>query len=352
MDVVVNRSPHFARPRRRTHSGLLSIVIPLFNEAENVVALWDRLRASMDSSGSFEILFVNDGSRDATPEMIDRLIAQDERVVSIHLSRNFGHQAAISAGLEHARGQAVVVMDGDLQDPPELIPDLIRLWRRGYDVVYAVRRSEREGLLKRMAYRAFYRLLGMISDLEIPLDSGDFCLMDRRVVNALNRLPERCRFVRGLRGFLGFRQVGLDYDRPAREAGRPKYTLRKLTGLAIDGLISFSSSPLRLVTYAGLAAVAIALGLTIWVINDAILHQSGPRGWASTMIVVLFMGAVQLLSLGVIGEYVRLIFLEAKQRPTYIVSELRRHSRPIQARVESMEDVSGETTEFEWIRAD
>ncbi len=208
------------------------------------------------------------------PDMIDRLSAEDERVVSIHLSRNFGHQAAISAGLEHARGQAVVVMDGDLQDPPELIPDLIRLWRRGYDVVYAVRRSRREGLLKRIAYRSFYRLFGMISDLEIPLDSGDFCLMDRRVVDALNRLPERCRFVRGLRGFLGFRQVGLDYDRPAREAGRPKYTLRKLTGLAIDGLISFSSSPLRLVTYAGLAAVAIALGLTTWVINDAIHHQS------------------------------------------------------------------------------
>ena len=284
--------------------------------------------------------------------MIDRLSAEDERVVAIHLSRNFGHQAAISAGLEHARGQAVVVMDGDLQDPPELIPDLIRLWRRGYDVVYAVRRSRREGLLKRIAYRAFYRLFGMISDLEIPLDSGDFCLMDRRVVDALNRLPERCRFVRGLRGFLGFRQVGLDYDRPAREAGRPKYTLRKLTGLAIDGLISFSSSPLRLVTYAGLAAAGHRPR------PDRLGHQrrhppsERPRGWASTMIVVLFMGAVQLLSLGVIGEYIRLIFLEAKQRPTYIVSELRRHPRPIQAGVESMEDADGETTDFESIRAD
>jgi dolichol-phosphate mannosyltransferase len=166
--------------------------------------------------------------------------------------------------------------------------------------------------------------LGAVSELEIPRDSGDFCLMDRRVVNVLNLLPERCRFVRGLRSYVGFRQVGLAYDRPARAAGLPKYTLGKLTGLAMDGLVSFSSRPLRMLTQLGIASAGLALLLTIWVLNDAIHHQSAPRGWASTMIVVLFMGAIQLLSLGIIGEYLRLIFLEAKGRPTYVVDDLKR----------------------------
>jgi polyisoprenyl-phosphate glycosyltransferase len=338
MDVDVDHAPHFSQSRTGHANGLLSVVIPLFNEEENVDALWNRLRAILESLHSpFEVLFVDDGSRDATPQMADLLHARDERVVVIHLSRNFGHQAAISAGLEHARGQAVVVMDGDLQDPPELIPELQRLWRGGYDVVYAIRRSRREGVFKRMGYRVFYRLLGLISDLEIPLDSGDFCLMDRRVVDTLNRLPERCRFVRGLRSFLGFRQIGLDYHRPAREAGRPKYTLRKLSALAIDGLVSFSSTPLRLVSYLGLVAAGLALVLTAWVLDDAIRHHTAPQGWASTMIAVLFMGAAQLLSLGVIGEYIRLIFLETKQRPTYIVGELRRHPRESEWAPESTE---------------
>ena len=324
MDVDVTPPPHFYRSRHC--KGLLSVVIPLFNEEENIELLWERLRSVLDTVESpTEVIFVDDGSHDQTSRMIDSLHATDDRVAVLHLSRNFGHQASITAGLEHARGESIVVMDGDLQDPPELIPELLRLWRSGYDVVYAVRRSRREGLFKRLAYRTFYRLLGLISDLEIPLDSGDFCLMDRRVADALNQLPERCRFVRGLRSFLGFRQIGLEYDRPAREAGQPKYTLRKLLALAIDGLVSFSSSPLRLVTYVGLAAAGLAMVLTIWVLNDAIRHHSAPAGWASTMIVVLFMGAVQLLSLGVIGEYIRLIFLESKKRPPYIVGDLKRH---------------------------
>ena len=324
----MDRAPHFSHPRSHPAPLLLSVVVPLYNEQENVPALWERLRAVLERLGApFEVLWVDDGSRDATPRLIDALHARDGRVVVVRLSRNFGHQAAITAGMEHARGQAVVVMDGDLQDPPELIPQFLRLWRDGNDVVYAVRRSRREGPIKRLGYRAFYRLLGLISDLDIPLDSGDFCLMDRRVVDAFNRLPERCRFVRGLRSFLGFRQVGLAYDRPAREAGRPKYTVRKLSGLAIDGLVSFSSSPLRMVTYLGVAAAGLAMVMTAWVLNDAIRHQTAPRGWASTLVVVLFMGAIQLLSLGVIGEYIRLIFLEAKHRPPYVVAELRRHPR-------------------------
>jgi polyisoprenyl-phosphate glycosyltransferase len=239
----------------------------------------------------------------------------------VHLSRNFGHQPAVSAGIDHARGLAVAVMDGDLQDPPEAIPEFVRLWREGNDVVYAVRRRRKEGPAKRLGYFAFYRLLNAISDLDIPLDSGDFCLMDRRVVDTLKQLPETRRFVRGLRSFVGFRQVGLTYERAAREAGQPKYSFRALVGLAIDGLVSFSSYPLRMVTYLGLTTVSISLLLLVWVLSDAFYNQTAPRGWASIVVVVLFMGSVQLISLGIIGEYIRLIFLEAKKRPTYIVGE-------------------------------
>jgi dolichol-phosphate mannosyltransferase len=230
-------------------------------------------------------------------------------------------------------------MDGDLQDPPEVIPEFLALWREGTDVVYAVRRQRKEGPIKRLGYHAFYRLLNAISDLEIPLDSGDFCLMDRRVVDELKRLPERMRFVRGLRTFVGFKQVGLAYDRAARGAGKPKYSLGALIRLAIDGLVSFSSYPLRLVTMLGMASVLVALLLTVWVVLDAIYSKTAPRGWASMIIIVLFMSAVQLIGLGIIGEYIRLIFHEAKERPTYIVADCkdrwsapRDHTRPAHLR--------------------
>jgi polyisoprenyl-phosphate glycosyltransferase len=326
MDGAVYPAHHLSRFRTDRCGPAISVVVPIFNEEENLFSLWQRLQSALESDNlDHEVVLVDDGSRDATPRLLDALHDEHPHVVVVRLSRNFGHQAAVCAGLEQARGRAVVVMDGDLQDPPELIPNLVRLWQEGNDVVYAVRRRRREGLFKRLCYRAFYRILGSISELEIPLDSGDFCLMDRRVVDALNRLPEKGRFVRGLRGFLGFRQVGLEYDRPAREAGRPKYTFRKLSGLAVDGLVSFSSYPLRLVTYTGMATAGLALILAAWVLNDAIRNQTAPRGWASTLVVVLFMGAIQLLSLGIIGEYIRLIFLETKNRPTYIVAELKRH---------------------------
>jgi dolichol-phosphate mannosyltransferase len=240
-------------------------------------------------------------------------------VTAVHLSRNFGHQAAVSAGIDLARGEAVVVMDGDLQDPPEVLPQFVEKWRDGVEVVYAVRTKRKEGPAKRAGYFLFYRLLRAVADLDIPLDSGDFCLMDRRVVDELRRLPERVRFVRGLRTFVGFRQCGLEYERDARAAGRPKYTLRKLVGLALDGILNFSGSPLRLVTYLGLLSAAGAAGLGAWAVADAVSNRSTPRGWASLIVVVLAMGAVQLVSLGVVGEYVRRIFLEVKGRPAYIV---------------------------------
>jgi dolichol-phosphate mannosyltransferase len=293
----------------------------LYNEQDNIRELHRRLVATLRALEiSYEILLVDDGSRDATPGLIDALREQDRHLVALHLSRNFGHQAAISAGIDHARGQAVIVMDGDMQDPPEILPQFFRKWREeGYDVVYAIREHRKEGWVKRLGYHGFYRLLSAISDLDIPLDSGDFCLMDRRVVDVLKHLPERMRFVRGLRSFAGFRQVGLAYERAARESGRPKYTFRALVALAVDGLISFSSYPLRLVTYLGFTTILTTLVLLVWVFTDAFYNQTAPRGWASTVVVVLFMGSIQLFSLGIIGEYIRLIFLEVKQRPTYIV---------------------------------
>ncbi|WP_165068378.1 glycosyltransferase family 2 protein [Paludisphaera rhizosphaerae] len=318
----------------RTNPPTLSAVAPLFDEQESVAELHRRLTDALASTGlSYEIIFVDDGARDRTPEQIDELAARDSHVIAVHLSRNFGHQPAVSAGLDRARGDAVIVLDGDLQDPPELIPDLVVKWREGFDVVYAVRRRRDEPWHRRLGYFAFYRLMAALSDLEIPLDSGDFCLMDRRVVDVLTHLPERMRFIRGLRSFVGFRQTGLEYDRPSRVAGSSKYSFRRLVALAVDGLVSFSGRPLRLATYLGLSAVAVALGLLAWILYDAFIHlgspeRSAPKGWASTAVIVLFMGSAQLLCLGIIGEYIRLIFLETKGRPTYIVREDDRKTPP------------------------
>lgn len=298
----------------------VSVVVPLFNEEENLETLHSRLSTTLQALEiPYELVFVNDGSRDSTPRRIDDLSRSDPHVATIHMSRNFGHQPAVSAGLAYAKGRAVIVMDGDLQDPPEVLPQFIERWREGYDVVYAVRTKRKENVVKRIGYFGFYRLMRSISDLDIPLDSGDFCLMDRRVVEAMNELPENKRFVRGLRTFVGFRQVGLAYERAAREAGKPKYTFSALMMLAIDGLISFSNYPLRLVTRIGLLTILLSIGLTAWIFIDAFFQKTAPRGWASLIVVVLFMGSVQLISLGIVGEYIRLIFLESKGRPTYII---------------------------------
>jgi dolichol-phosphate mannosyltransferase len=303
-------------------------VVPLYNEEENLPELYRRLTQYLGMlNTTYELVFVNDGSRDSTPRLIDSLHQDDSRVVGIHLSRNFGHQAAVSAGLDHARGRGVILMDGDLQDPPEVLEQFVNRWREGYEVVYAIREKRKENLFKRAGYFLFYRLLRLLSDLEIPLDSGDFCLMDRRVVRALRSLPERIRFVRGLRSFAGFRQIGLAYERAGRLAGKPKYTFRSLLGLAINGLISFSSYPLHVVTYLGLGSIGLAILLTVWALIDAFYTHTAPHGWTSTIIVVLFMSAIQLLSLGIMGEYIRCIFIESKGRPTYIVGRIVRAKR-------------------------
>lgn len=300
----------------------LSVVIPIYNEEETLQALFDRLSAALNSLGEeFEVIFVNDGSRDASERMLREFQARDPRFRSVHFSRNFGHQTAITCGLDHARGRAIVAMDGDLQDPPEVLPDLLARWREGYDVVYAVRQKRKEGLFKRTAYKAFYWLLRRVSYLDIPLDSGDFSLIDRRVVDILKSMPERNRFVRGLRTWAGFRQIGYEYAREARFAGESKYSLGKLMKLAFDGLVSYSYVPLRLVSNVGLLVSATALGYMGYLLLSRLFGGTPIAGWTSTVVIVLFLGGVQLLSLGVIGEYVGRIFEEVKHRPHYVVRE-------------------------------
>lgn len=303
-------------------SPTLSVVIPIFNEEETLQALYERLSAALTSMGEpFEVIFVNDGSRDGSERMLRDFQTRDPRFKSIHFSRNFGHQTAITCGLDHAAGAAVVAMDGDLQDPPEVLPDLLQRWRDGYEVVYAIRQKRKEGLFKRSAYKGFYWLLRRVSYLDIPLDSGDFSLIDRRVVDILKTMPERNRFVRGLRTWAGFRQVGYEYAREARFAGQSKYNLSRLMKLAFDGLVSYSYVPLRLVSNVGLLVSMTALAYMAYLLLARVFGGTPIAGWTSTVVIVLFLGGVQLLSLGVIGEYVGRIFEEVKQRPHYVVRE-------------------------------
>ena len=301
----------------------LSVVVPLFDEQDTLPELYRRLTAVLrETKQTYEIVLVDDGSRDATAMLADSYASTDRAVTVLHLSRNFGHQPAVSAGLDAARGRAVVVMDGDLQDPPELIPQLVARWRAGGEVVYAVRATRPEGLVLRLAYRAFYRLLKSASDHPIPLDAGDFCLLDRRAADALNRLPERTRFVRGLRAFVGFRQVGVPYDRDPRRAGRSKYTIRKLARLAADGLFGFGSLPVRAVAAAGAGLVVFGGCLAAWIVADVIARGAEPRNSAAVIATVLAVGGLQLLAAAVVGEYVRRTFREVTGRPTYVVREI------------------------------
>ncbi|MCS7033216.1 MAG: glycosyltransferase, partial [Phycisphaerae bacterium] len=274
----------------------------------------------------YELVFVNDGSTDETPELLDRLAGRDPHVRVVHLARNFGHQAAVSAGLLMARGSAVAIMDADLQDPPEVLPAFLAKWREGFQVVYAIRRKRKEGALKRAAYWTFYRLLNAISEISIPLDSGDFCLLDRTAVDLLNSLPERQRFVRGLRTWIGLKQVGVEYERDARHAGTPAYTPGKLVRLAIDGLVSFSNVPLKLVTRLGILSLLASLVMAGWVFYAFKYDAATLRGWTSTACLILFMGSVQMISLGIIGEYLSRIFLEVKGRPTFLIARVTEQS--------------------------
>lgn len=300
----------------------VSVVIPVFNEEELLPELYRRVKAAMEPLGvRYEVILINDGSRDQTPHLIADICRKDAHFKSLHFSRNFGHQTAITAGIDHASGSAIFIMDGDLQDPPELIGAFLEKWREGYEVVYAVRKKRKENFFKRIAYTAFYRLLQRVASIEIPLDSGDFSLIDRRVAEALRALPERNRFVRGLRSWIGFRQTGLEYERDKRYAGEVKYTFSKLIKLALDGILSFSYAPLRLATYFGFTVSLISFLLALFFLVQKLTVGIETQGWASTMVVMLFLGGVQLLTIGIIGEYISRIYDEIKQRPIYLVRE-------------------------------
>jgi polyisoprenyl-phosphate glycosyltransferase len=306
---------------------LLSLLIPCFNEAAVLPLLRERLLRSLESLPvPWEVILIDDGSKDSTYEELVKTHSIDARFKVLGLSRNFGHQAAITAGLAHASGDVVAIIDADLQDPPELLGRCLALLDKGYDVVYAVRRKRKENLLKRTAYALFYRFLRFAAEIEIPLDSGDFCMINRQVVDVLLSMPERNIFLRGMRAWAGFRQTALEYERDTRAAGKTNYSFSKLLRLAADGVFSFSIMPLRLATYSGLCTVALFVPITLfillWRIFDFQFMGHTARqlpGWAGIALVIISFGGLQLFLAGIIGEYVGRIYQEVKRRPRYVI---------------------------------
>jgi len=298
---------------------LLSVIIPVYNEEEIVAETYRVLEEELKEV-EHELIFVNDGSKDRTREILEGLIPAGSTNKLVNFSRNFGHQAAFSAGLDHAQGEAVVIIDGDLQDPPALIHEMLEKWREGYQVVYAQRNKRKgETIFKRFTAYCFYRLIGKLTNIEIPPDTGDFRLMDRCVVDQLKNLPERSRFLRGLVCWVGFKKIGVKYDRAERTAGSSKYPLRKMLHLAGDGITGFSSAPLKVSFYIGLFATLVAFGVFVWSILEKILSPATTvPGWASLMTAIVFFAGVQLISIGILGEYIGRIYDEVKQRPLYI----------------------------------
>ena len=309
---------------------MISVIVPAYNESAIVRTLYERVAAAAATwEDTWELLIVDDGSSDNTFDVCAQIASTDPRLKVLSFARNFGHQAAVTAGLSYASGEIVAVIDADLQDPPEDLLRFINKCREGYDVVYAIRTKRKERWWKRLAYHFYYRLLKRLASIDIPLDSGDFCVMHRRVVDAMNALPERNRFVRGLRSWIGYRQIGLRYERHARAAGEPKYNFSKLIRLGLDGVFSFSYKPLHLLMLIGLALGAMSFlgGFLVFLqyLTDTTVFSYNPRsatGWTSLMIVMLFMAGVQLFGMGLLGEYIGRIFEETKARPVYIVGRL------------------------------
>lgn len=302
-----------------------SLVVPIYNEEETLPELYRRVRSVMDSlDAPAELILVNDGSRDRSLVLLRQLHAQDPRVCYISLARNFGHQIAVTAGLQAVRGRVAVILDADLQDPPELIPQMLDRWRQGYQVVYAQRaKRHQEGWFKRLTAYGFYRVLKQLADVDIPTDTGDFCLLDRAVVDVLNAMPERNRYLRGLRSWVGFRQTAVLFDRDPRFAGEVKYTFRKSFALAVNGLVSFSQVPLRLSTYVGLLAAVVAIVMAMLVLYWRLFVPHSPlTGFTMILVAIFFLGAVQLVSIGILGEYIGRIYEQVKGRPLYTVAEV------------------------------
>ncbi len=317
---------------------MISTVVPIFNEEENLPELRRRVSAALDATGeSWELILVNDGSSDRSEQIIRGYHAEDRRIKLIDFSRNFGHQPAVTAGIHYAHGQCVIVLDGDLQDPPEMIPQLVAKWREGYQIVLAERQSRADSGLRGLGFRLFYPLMRFISEMPQGAEAGIFGLMDRSVVQEFNKLSERNRFIPGLRTWLGFSQTSVVYDRLERAAGEPKQNLRRLIKYALDAMISFSNKPLRLATWMGVVMSLIAFVLVvIYVLAYFLQANPPPRGFTSLLIAVLFLGGVQLVCLGILGEYIGRIYEEIKQRPLYVVREaLGIHTGEPRLRVES-----------------
>ncbi len=300
-----------------------SIIAPIFNEIDNLPELYRRVKEVMDSNGEpWEFILVDDGSSDGSTDKIRELAAKDKTIRPVIFARNFGHQVAITAGWDYARGNAIIIIDADLQDPPEVILDLAKKWKEGYEVVYAVR-GEREGesIFKLWTASIFYRLIYRITDVKIPVDTGDFRLMDRKVVNVLKKMKERHRFPRGMSAWVGFKQIGVSYKRAARHAGVTKYPFRKMLKLAVNAITGFSYLPLQVATFFGFISAGIAILAIPIVVYMRIAGSQAFFGQATTLIAVLFLGGVQLISLGILGEYIGRLYDEAKGRPLYIVRE-------------------------------
>ncbi len=301
----------------------INIVTPLYNEEDVFEALVERLNKVMDEAdASIEVIMVDDGSKDKTADLMRSLSLKDPRYQAVFLSRNFGHQRALSAGLSFVNAtEGALIIDGDLQDPPELLTEFYPYLKEGYDVVYAVRKSRKESLPKKMAYKLFYALLNRISYINIPLDAGDFSLISRRVVDHLNSLPEESRFLRGMRSWIGYKQIGLPYKRDARSSGQSKYSLNKLIGLAFNGLFNFSEFPIKFITNLGSITMAISGLYFIYTLIQRFVYGNTPQGFTAILFTIILFGGVQLFALGLIGEYVLRIFFQVKGRPIFIVKE-------------------------------
>ena len=301
---------------------LISLVIPMFNEEENIRELYERSKKTLETIGSHEIIFVNDGSRDRTLEKILELADKDKNVKIIDFSRNFGHQTAITAGMDNSQGEAVVIMDGDLQDTPETILELVKKWKEGYEVVYAKRRTRKDSFFKRATAYAFYRIIKKIANIDITEDTGDFCLLDKKVIDALKKIKEHSRFVRGLTSWVGFKKGIILFDREERKRGNTNYPLKKMLKFAYDGITSFSYFPLKMATYLGVSSAFMGFIWGIYAIYQKIYNpETTVQGWTTVVVAIFFLGGIQLIVLGMIGEYVGRIYTEAQNRPPYIVRQ-------------------------------
>lgn len=299
-----------------------SIILPSYNEETNINEIYTRIYKTVSNlTEEYEVIFINDGSTDNTEQKIRELHGQNSRVKLINFSRNFGHQTAVTAGLNYAKGEVIALLDSDLQDPPEVLPSFFNKINEGYDVVYAIRKNRKESSVKKAAYFLFYRLLNVVSNIKIPLDSGDFCVMNRKIVDILNKLPERNRFIRGLRSWVGYKQIGLEYDRDERFSGKSKYNIQKLFKLAFDGIFSFSYAPLQFLTFTGFSFFVLSiLGSLMTVYFKLFTKIYIPQGFPTTIIVILFIGGINMLSLGIIGEYIGRIYDEVKRRAPFLIA--------------------------------